>query len=556
MDGERLQRLLKNPARAKMVGWFDPQVLARSALLVTLANLFGRHSDRRLIEALASQSQDPFDYSSATGDFWLDYVSDLGDGFNSGFTVADALARPELAVTTPSGAIEKTHSASVLVFGGDEVYPYPSREAYELRTEKPYALAFAGRPLPDVFAVPGNHDWYDSLIAFSRTFCRPERGFAGCCTPQTRSYFALHLPAHWWLLGIDLQLGAEFDEPQVQYFQRVAAAMEPNARVILCVPEPQWILETNYPKDSHYEGHALQYLQEKILRHPVQVFLTGDLHHYRRHENAQGVQKIISGGGGAFLHPTHVPRSRTLANGFEERASFPERAVSRRLAWRNALFPFLNPKFFWMPASLYALSAWFASATLVEDDLVSMGTALSASAKAAIRDPVDGLWLLAFIAAFVFFTDTHAKWYRILGGVTHALSHLVSAFAIGWLALLFTTETLGLSFGGARQLLISGAITFVAGGFVGSLVMGAYLLLSLQIFGRHSEQAFSGLRIEDYKQWLRLRIDAQGALTIFAIGIERVVRKWRFEKRGGVDTLAPDDRRATAPHLIDSVRIP
>jgi hypothetical protein len=185
MDGERLQRLLANPSRAKMVGWFDPQVLARSALLVTLANLFGRHSDRRLIEALASQSQDPFDYSSATGDFWLDYVSDLGDGFNSGFTVADALARPELAVTMPSGTIEKTHSASVLVFGGDEVYPYPSREAYELRTEKPYALAFAGRPLPDVFAVPGNHDWYDSLIAFSRTFCRPERGFAGCCTPQT-----------------------------------------------------------------------------------------------------------------------------------------------------------------------------------------------------------------------------------------------------------------------------------------------------------------------------------------------------------------------------------
>jgi hypothetical protein len=557
MDVERLQRLLANPVRAKMVGWFDPQVLARSALLVTLANLFGRHSDRRLIEALASQSQNAFNYSAESGDFWLDYVSDLGDGFNSTHSVAHALAQPELEVRTRSGGIERTRAGKVLIFGGDEVYPYPAREAYEQRTEKPYALAFAGRSsLPDLFAVPGNHDWYDSLIAFSRSFCRPERGFAGCRTQQTRSYFALKLPAHWWLLAIDLQLGAELDEPQVQYFQRVAETMEPDARVILCVPEPQWIFEQNYPKDTHYEGFALQYLQEKILRRPVQVFLTGDLHHYRRHENAQGVQKITSGGGGAFLHPTHVPKSRTLHGGFEERVAYPERAVSRRLAWRNALFPFLNPKFFWMPAVLYALSAWFASATLDVDDVGSMRAALAASTNAALRDPVDGLWLIAFIAAFVFFTDTHEKWYRVLGGVTHALSHLIAAFAIGWLALLITTDGLGLTFGTSTQLLISGAITFVVGGFVGSLVMGAYLLVSLQVFRRHSEQAFSGLRIEDWKQWLRLRIDAQGALTIFAIGIDRVVRKWKFGQRGGVDTLEPDDSRATAPRLIDSVRIP
>ena len=43
---------------------------------------------------------------------------------------------------------------------------------------------------------------------------RPERGFAGCPTRQTRSYFALALPANWWLLAIDLQLGADLDEPQ------------------------------------------------------------------------------------------------------------------------------------------------------------------------------------------------------------------------------------------------------------------------------------------------------------------------------------------------------
>jgi hypothetical protein len=51
--------------RARMVGWYDPEVLARSAALLTIANLFGRHSDTRLIEALASQPQQEFTFTAA-----------------------------------------------------------------------------------------------------------------------------------------------------------------------------------------------------------------------------------------------------------------------------------------------------------------------------------------------------------------------------------------------------------------------------------------------------------------------------------------------------------
>jgi hypothetical protein len=99
-----------------------------------------------------------------------------------------------------------TRGGEVLVMGGDQVYPYPSRNAYMRRTETPYIEAFASRERkPDLFAIPGNHDWFDSLVAFSRAYCRPERGFAGCRTRQTRSYFALALPHDWWLLGVDLQ---------------------------------------------------------------------------------------------------------------------------------------------------------------------------------------------------------------------------------------------------------------------------------------------------------------------------------------------------------------
>lgn len=559
MDPDRLQRLREDPARPPMVGWFDPPLLARSAVLVTIANLFGRNSDQRLIEALANQSQGVFDYSresaQADGDFWLDYMSDVGDGWNSTYAVAHAATEPVLDLKNADGSVEHTRSGRVIIFGGDEVYPYPSRSCYERKTEKPYTIALTGRTPPDVYAVPGNHDWYDSLIAFSRTFCRPERGFAGCRTQQTRSYFALRLPAGWWLLGIDLQLGADLDEPQIQYFQRVAEAMEDDARVILCVPEPHWIVEQNYPKDSVYEGSALEFLEKRILKHPVQVFIAGDLHHYKRHANEQGVQKVVAGGGGAFLHPTHVPKTHQLKHGFTEQATFPDRRTSWHLAWRNGLFPILNPRFMWIPAVTYALSAWLASANLRVSDLESMPRALEASMTAAIRDPFDGLWLLAFLAGFIFFTDTHVKWYRVLGGIAHAVTHLFAAFIIGWLALLFTTKGLHLPYSTVKQLLISGVITFGAGGVVGSLIMGLYLFGSVQLFGRHSEQAFSSLRVQDHKSWLRLRIDKGGGLTLFGIGIDRVPRKWKDVLRSSLRSQAPDDPRATPPRLIDKVSL-
>jgi hypothetical protein len=548
----------EGPRRRSMVGWYDPRVLAHSAYQVAIANVFGRHSDTRLIEALASQPQTEFDYSNlehASGDFWLDYAADIGDGWNATYAVADAIARPELELEH-RGVPERTKSGRVLVFGGDEVYPYPSRNEYEVRTETPYRLAFAGRARPDVFAIPGNHDWYDSLVAFSRTFCRPERGFAGCATKQTRSYFALRLPANWWLLAIDLQLGADLDEPQVQYFQKVAARMDDQARLIFCVPEPRWILEDAYPRHSNYEEQSsTRFLEERVFKRQARVFLTGDLHFYKRHENAEGVQKITAGGGGAFLHPTHAPDTGKLRNGFEQRAAYPDEKTSARLAWRNFLFPFINPKSGWLYAFLYAMSAWLASASLEAADVIDLPTALAAALNASIRDPLNGMWLVTFVGAFIFFTDTHIRSWRILGGASHAVMHLAAAFIVGWLALLLTVRGFDLAYGSIAQLLLSGLITFVLGGPVGSFILGVYLFVSIRIFGRHGNEAFSSLRIADYKHWLRLRIDASGVLTIYAIALDRVPRRWEAAGRAGEETMEAKDPRATPPRLIDRIEV-
>ena len=97
---------------------------------------------------------------------------------------------------------------SLLVLGGDEVYPSASAQAYEDRMTGPYraALPLTRRSRPLLVALPGNHDWYDGLTAFLRVFTH-RRSIGGWLTEQKRSYFAVQLPHRWWLLGLDSQFG-------------------------------------------------------------------------------------------------------------------------------------------------------------------------------------------------------------------------------------------------------------------------------------------------------------------------------------------------------------
>ena len=80
-------------------------------------------------------------------------------------------------------------------------------------------------------------------------------------------------------------------------------------------------------------------------------------------------------------------------------------------------------------------------------------------------------------------------------------------------------------------------------------MLGAYLFVSLNVFGRHHNEAFSSLAIPDWKNFLRLHIDDSGALRIYPIGIDRVPRTWRPASSG--PRLVSSDRRATPPRLIE-----
>ena len=97
-------------------------------------------------------------------------------------------------------------------------------------------------------------------------------------------------------------------------------------------------------------------------------------------------------------------------------------------------------------------------------------------------------------------------------------------------------------------------LVFVGGYVVGSFIQGLYLLFSLNAFGRHFNESFSTIAVEDWKSFLRLRIDRAGDLTIYPVGIRRVPRKWRRNEDGAGARLVPDrerDPRATPPALIE-----
>src|SRR2546430_4102532 len=151
------------------VPWLSPGQLAGTALRVVLSEWFGAYLDKRELQ----QALPTVIYDEGTGrsELWFDYVADLGDGFDPTYTMAYLLAQPEVTVegrTLPRGQL--------LVMGGDEVYPTPSNQQYEDRTKGPYKAALPvpprGAPQPSVYALPGNHDWYDGLTAFLRLFAR------------------------------------------------------------------------------------------------------------------------------------------------------------------------------------------------------------------------------------------------------------------------------------------------------------------------------------------------------------------------------------------------
>ena len=149
-----------------MTSWFRPGLLTKLLWRVVVSDLVGQYADRRLI--VAALDPVPSDelvhrarqfYSEAVfekaedcqptifkpdqdGAVWVDFVADLGDGFDATFAIASLLARETLTVEDL-----KLPRGQLLIMGGDEVYPNADPIFYRRQLINPYRWAFPD-PIP------------------------------------------------------------------------------------------------------------------------------------------------------------------------------------------------------------------------------------------------------------------------------------------------------------------------------------------------------------------------------------------------------------------------
>ncbi len=317
------------PNRATFT-WLNPKTLWRSRNEI-LAGLFGDPSPevrRRWVEAQRERGVDPdFRINREMGEeFSFLILGDTGEGDASQYAVVP-------------GLLKLGSGTSFAVVASDVIYPTGSGNEYRDKFFRPYQDYRA-----PVYAVPGNHDWYDGLGGFMRVFCgamplkvrnqgfrlspaglrgllwkRPEK-IDEAALAEARELRPLPeqqatLPAPYWVLdlgrllivGIDTGIRGDIDREQGEWLRRVSADPRPK---ILITGKPIYVRNDYRPCDIEGGGTV-----DEIVRDPASNYVAaigGDVHNYQRFPVRVGdrvIQYIVSGGGGAFMHATHtIPR--------------------------------------------------------------------------------------------------------------------------------------------------------------------------------------------------------------------------------------------------------
>ncbi len=340
-----------NPPRSyHAVRWFLSVVILRRLKQLTGTSLFANELDTRNWMAWPDDLR--FDQG---GEVWFDYLADTGDDSR----VMEALGRQLFQpFTTEAGDV--LPRGDFVVFGGDTAYVVADQTTIWQRVVAPFGRALAAvAPTPDklraIVGVPGNHDYYDNLAGFHRMFrkrppadleapssdrptAREPLPLAGFHRIQDASFLRMRLPGDWQLWGADFW-NQPVDDRQQAYFRPDGAP--PPRNLILCTPTPPIVLGGYLASDTDREsyrrllGPGFDVAQRFAGDNPADqrlVMLSGDTHHYERYQGDRTVC-VVSGGGGAFIHPTEHD-----AGSYASAVRYPDRETSRArvasaLAW-------------------------------------------------------------------------------------------------------------------------------------------------------------------------------------------------------------------------------
>ena len=255
---------------------------------------------------------------TATGDFSFIVIGDTGEGDASQQVLRDQLLS---AANQPD--------VRFVVVSSDVVYPTGAMKDYEAK----FWLPFKGVTRP-VYAIPGNHDWYDALEAFAATFLEPDAARAsiraraeadlrvssttdariealiqqaaqlrrdyGVPTGYQRAPFFEMQTERFALLAVDTGVLRSIDALQSTWLD---AALERSAGKFTMA-----ILGHPFYAGGHDTTTGDQEftnLKTRLLARGVRVVMAGDTHdleHYVEPRNGSDpVLHFVNGGGGAYL---------------------------------------------------------------------------------------------------------------------------------------------------------------------------------------------------------------------------------------------------------------
>jgi hypothetical protein len=303
----------------KALSWMRPSILWRSRNDV-IARWFGDPVDdirRRWVGPVQSDHVIPHDRES----FSFLLLGDTGEGDKSQYAVIP-------------GMLKVGEGTDFMVIASDVIYPVGSVNDYPQKFYKPYQ----DYPQP-IYAIPGNHDWYDGLEGFMRVFCdqqgdgspgpwkgrfgflakrlwrRPERAGeeALAAGRKLRSAPAQQVtqPGPYWIIdspslrivGIDTGIQGTIDREQGEWLRRVSADPRPK---LLITGKPIY-------KDDKYQPCPIEgggTVDEIIQAADYVAVIGGDIHNYQHYPVVRSPEKkvhyVVAGGSGAFMHATHT----------------------------------------------------------------------------------------------------------------------------------------------------------------------------------------------------------------------------------------------------------
>jgi 3',5'-cyclic AMP phosphodiesterase CpdA len=229
--------------------------------------------------------------------------------------------------------VSRQPDVKFVVISSDVVYPSGAMKDYEAR----FWLPFMGVTKP-VYAIPGNHDWYDALEGFAATFFEPDAARTAMkarveadnhltsttdshieqlIAEATRLQELYHVPVQrqklpyfqfqtdtFALFAIDTGVARQIDPAQQSWLEGGLKAAAGKTKMVL--------LGHPFYAGGHDQTDGIENfeaLKKLLTKYEVDIIMGGDTHdleYYLEHQrNSSGgerlVRHFVNGGGGAYL---------------------------------------------------------------------------------------------------------------------------------------------------------------------------------------------------------------------------------------------------------------